>query len=265
MQGWMTIIDSVVPFLLAFFRMLGLFLAAPLLSSMIIPVRTKALLALMLTAAVFPTLPVRLSSELFPTGELSVMTLLPMIVVEATIGFSIGLLAMVPLTALEMSGTMMGQQMGLGLARVFNPEADYDFDVLGQLLFYVATGVFFAMGGLEILMGTLIGTFANIPIGGMRSHDTPLDLLVSLVSAAFDLALRVSAPVTGIVLLLVIVFAAIGKTMPQINIMSVGFAIKILGGLLILSASLYAVQTAASGTIHEAMAQVRAWALGVGP
>jgi flagellar biosynthesis protein FliR len=101
-------------------------------------------------------------------------------------------------------------------------------------------------------------------VGGLRSHDTPLDLLVGLLTSAFDLALRVSAPVAGMILLLVIVFAAIGKTMPQINIMSVGFAIKILMGLLILAAAIYAVQDAAGGTISEALLLMRRWALGVG-
>jgi flagellar biosynthetic protein FliR len=264
MQGWQVILDHAVPFVLCFFRMLGLFIAAPLLSSLIIPMRTKALLAMMLTAAVYPTISLRLSPAEFPSGGMDVMTLLPMIVVEAAIGFAIGLLATVPLTGLEMAGTMMGHQMGLGLARVYNPEADYDVDVLGQLLFYIASGAFFAMGGLEVLIKTLIGTFASVPVGAMRVGDTPLDLLVSLVSAAFDLAMRVAAPVAGIVLLFVIVFAAIGKTMPQINIMSVGFAIKILGGVLVLAAALYAVQGAASDSIRDTLILVRNWAGGLG-
>lgn len=264
MQGWSIILEHATPFVLCLFRMLGLFVAAPLLSSLVVPARVKVLLAVTLTAAVYPMLPVRLSSELFPSGQMDVMVLLPMVVVEGVIGFSIGLLATVPLTALEMSGTMMGQQMGLGLARVYNPEADYDIDVLGQLLFYVASGVFFALGGLDVLMRSLIGTFSSVPIGGMRAGETPLDLLVSLITSAFDLAMRVSAPVAGIVLLFIVVFAAIGKTMPQINIMSVGFAIKILGGVTILTASLYAVQGASSDSIVSGLDLVRSWAMGLG-
>jgi flagellar biosynthesis protein FliR len=264
MQGWPVILEHAIPFVLCFFRMLGLFLSAPLLSSMVVPVRTKAMLAMMLSAAIYPAVSVQMTSDVFPGGEMDVMSLLPMIVVEAVIGFSIGLLATVPLTALEMAGTIMGQQMGLGLARVYNPEADYDIDVLGQLLFYIASGMFFALGGLDVMLRAVIGTFEALPVGGMRAGETPLELLLALISSSFDLAMRVSAPVAGIVLLLVIVFAAIGKTMPQINIMSVGFAIKILGGVLILTASLYAVQGAAGDSIRDALVQVRAWAAGLG-
>lgn len=264
MQGWSAILDHSAPFLLCYFRMLGLFMAAPLLSSMILPVRTKAMLAMMLTAAVYPMLSVSLSPALFPSGNLEIITLLPMVVVESIIGYSIGLLATVPLTALEMAGAMMGQQMGMGLARVYNPEADYDVDVLGQLLFYIGSGLFFALGGLEVLLRSLLGTFSRLPIGGMRAGETPLDLLVSLVSSSFELAMRVSAPVAGIILLLVLVFAAIGKTMPQINIMSVGFAIKILAGVLLLTASLYAVQAAVGDSIVETLVRVRDWAAGLG-
>lgn len=264
MQGWSAILEHSGPFLLCYFRMLGLFMAAPLLSSLVVPVRVKAMLAMMLTAAVYPMLSVSLSPSLFPAGNLELITLLPMVVVESVIGFSIGLLATVPLTALEMAGTMMGQQMGLGLARVYNPEADYDIDVLGQLLFYIGSGLFFSLGGLEVMLRCLLDTFSLVPIGGMRAGETPLDLLLSLISSSFDLAMRVSAPVAGIVLLLVLVFAAIGKTMPQINIMSVGFAIKILAGVLLLSASLYAVQSAVGDSIVEALVLVRNWTAGLG-
>lgn len=264
MQAWQVILEHTVPFVLCFFRMLGLFIAAPLLSSLVVPMRVKALLAMMLSAAVYPTLSLTISPEAFPNGSMDVMTLLPMVVVESAIGFAIGLLATVPLTALEMAGTMMGHQMGLGLARVYNPEADYDVDVLGQLLFYVASGAFFAMGGLDVLIRTLIGTFHNLPVGGLQVGETPLDLLISLVSSAFDLAMRVTAPVAGIVLLFILVFAAIGKTMPQINIMSIGFAVKILGGLLVLTAAMYAVQGAASDSIHDTLIQIRAWADALG-
>ena len=260
LSSWLQLVGNTQPFMLVFFRVLGLFLAAPLVSSVLVPQRYKALLALMLSAAIYPMLRVRAPAFFDAGGEVTLFQLAGLVAVEMLIGLAIGLLASTPLAALEMSGVIMGHQMGLGLAKVYNPEADYDMDVLGQLLFYVATGVFFAMGGLDLLVRGLLRTFEVTPLGGLHASDAPLDMLLGVLKASFELAMRVSTPVAGIILLLIIVFAAVGKTMPQINIMSVGFAIKIVCGMLILSAAVYAIQGAAAETITRTIHQVLDWA-----
>lgn len=258
-SGFADILGHVVPFTLVMFRLLGLFVSAPMLSSVVVPARAKVLLALMLSAAIYPSVPVTLAADFAPQGDFDLFMLLPMIVIEGLLGFSVGVIASMPLMALEMSGVMMGQQMGLGLARVYNPEADYEADVIGQLLFYIASGIFFAVGGADHLWRAVADSFATVPIAGLKVMHTPLDLLLGVLSASFDLALRVATPVTGIILLLVVVFGAIGKTMPQINIMSVGFTIKIMMGIGIVAASVYAIQEACSGTITEAIGRVTEW------
>jgi len=63
----------------------------------------------------------------------------------------------------------------------------------------------------------------------------PLESLVGLVSSGLELSVRVAAPVTGVILLLAITLGALSKTMPQINVMSVGFALKIMAGVLMLA------------------------------
>lgn len=259
MAGFESIMPHAVPFTLVTFRLLGLFLAAPALSSTVVPARYKSFLALMMAAAIYPSVTLRIDPLVAPSGDLDLLSLVPMVLLESCLGFVVGIVASTPLMALEMSGVMMGHQMGLGLARAYNPEADYDADVLGQLLFYIAAGVFFAVGGLEQLWRGVMDSFATVPVAGFHAHETPVKLLVGVLGASFDLALRVSAPVSGIILLLVIVFGAIGKTIPQVNIMSVGFTVKILAGVGVAAASVYAVRAACGDTIEETLRQVGVW------
>ncbi len=257
MEAWTQLAGHAVPFTLFTSRLAGLFFFAPILSSLIVPMRFKALLVFMLGAAVYPMVPMRLDPS--AAAHLDVISILPLVVSESVIGFSMGLIATTPLMALEMAGVLTGQQMGLGLARVYNPEAEYDVDVLGQLLFYIASGVFFSMGGLEVLFSSMIRSFERVPVGGFAVGQTPLDLLVGVVHSSFELAMRVSAPVSGIIFLVVIVLGAITKTMPQINIMSVGFTIKIIAGLTMMVTAVYAVQHGALETISRTLRLVEGW------
>ncbi len=260
MPGYELLLQHAVPFTLVVFRLAGLFLFAPLLSSSMIPLRVRALLAVMLSAAIYPLLP-----AIVPVGlDLSVFELLPMIVSEALIGAVIGVIAAIPLASLELAGTIGGQQVGFGLARVYNPELEIDADLFGQVLFYLGAGAFIAMNGLETMFRAVASTFARVPVGGVTATDVPLEMFIGVLTSGFELGLRVAAPVTGMVLLLLIAFAAVGKTIPQLNIMSVGFTVKILAALAITAAAAHAISAAAGDEIARAMDGALAWAESLG-
>lgn len=233
-------------------RLAGLFLFAPLLSSAMIPPRVKALLVFMLAAAVFPGV-THVVGTPPPTDLLGLGWLL---VQETLVGYTIGTIAAIPMLSLEMSGVIASQQMGLGLANVYNPESDVDANVLGQILYYIAIAAVITMGGVDRLFLCVIDTFRTIPVGRYMLTSAPLDLLLSTLVAGFELAMRVTTPVAGSVLLMTIALGAVSKTMPQINIMSVGFTFKIFIGLGALVAGIYAVGQASSEVIDETILRV---------
>lgn len=256
MSSLAPILEHVVPFGLVLARVAGLFIAAPILANVSIPVRARALLAAALAAALYPVVP----HEYQSTSTIGFLGLLPAILGETLIGGAMGMIAVIPLVAMDMAGTFSGQIMGLGLARVFNPEMDGDFDVLGQFLYILAGAVFVMVGGVESLFLALAGTFRTLPAGGIALTDAPLSLLVDTVTSGLQLALRVSLPVLGIVSLLTVALGAVGKTMPQMNVMNVGFTFKSYAGLAMLAAAIGGVAIACSDEITSVLSQIGVWA-----
>lgn len=250
------LLSQLAPFLLTVFRLAGLFLFAPVLASPIVPARHRVLLVFMLGAALHPTVSPTIPAGLLP---LDVVGAAPLLLREALIGFVVGVIAAIPMLSLEMSGVIAGQQMGLGLARVYNPETDAESDVLGQMLYTIALGGFLACGGIESLGSCVIDSFRTIPVGGLDLAVLPIDVVTSALSSGFELAIRVTTPISGAVLLMTILLGVIGKTMPQINIMSVGFTFKILAGLAALVAGIYAVGDATGGALDDALRTAQAW------
>jgi flagellar biosynthesis protein FliR len=250
------ILPHVAPFVLVAFRLAGLFLFVPLLTNRVMPRRARALLVVMLAAAIYPMLPA--SAQVAP--EAGLLDLAPLIFGEMLIGVVIGFIAALPIHALDMAGYLVSHQMGLGLARVFNPEMEADTDIVGQLIIYLGLGSFLALGGLEVVFITLAGTFQFVPAGGIAMGQAPLDLIVGVLSAGTELALRVAAPVLCVIFLLMIAMGFVGKTMPQINIMTVGFPIKILCGMAMLMASLTAMHEAMSDEIQRVLQLAANWA-----
>ncbi|MEL6740860.1 MAG: flagellar biosynthetic protein FliR, partial [Planctomycetota bacterium] len=139
--------------------------------------------------------------------------------------------AQLPLVAVQMAGYIMGYQMGLAIASAYNPELDTESGVIGQLLFFLAAMVFALIGGLEILFIALATTFETMPIGGFSGWAVPVEPVVDLLHTGFEFALRLSMPIMAVVMLILLAIGFGAKTMPQLNVMTVGFALKILAGI----------------------------------
>ncbi len=258
MEAWL---GHVVPFVLVLFRVAGVAIGAPLISGRMIPFRARALLVVTLSAALYPAVWSRGGVVVPDAGVLELGALAAR---ETLVGLAMGVIAGLPIAGATLGGFVMGHQMGLGLAQTYNPEAEMETDVTGQLMTYLATGAFLAAGGLETLFVTLAGTFERLPIGGMALGETPVGLMATVISSGFELALRVAAPVTCLVFMSLLAMGMISKTIPQLNVMSVGFAMKIVAGLVVLAASLVAIEEAIGDEHTSVLDLVRGWALGLG-
>lgn len=250
------LLDHAVPYLLVVFRLAGLFLFAPLLSSRMVPGRIRALLAVMFAGAIYPAVP----SAVQAAPDTDLFGLLPLVSCELLVGATIGLVASLPLMGMELAGMIMGHQMGLSIARSYNPEADTDSEVVGQLCYYLGLGAFVAMGGLNALYLCILRSFERVPAGFVGGRSPPLEMVVGTLGAGFELALRVSAPVVCAIFLVMIAIGFVMKTMPQINVMSVGFAIKILCGLVVLAASVAVLDQVSGDETERVLIAVLEWA-----
>lgn len=216
-----------LPLLVVTSRIGGLFLTAPLFSSSSIPRQAKVLILLALGVSVYPA--VDLSGEL--PLRLDLYALAPVIVAEIAIGAVIGLMASLPLHAIQLGGLLMGQQMGLGIAQVVNPGSDIEGDSLGQMLYLLAMMSFIIVGGLELVVGATVETFRHVPLGGFRIDADLIGLLTGLLHASLEVSLRIALPIVLIIFLENIVVGFLMRTIPGLNILNFGFPLRILLGV----------------------------------
>lgn len=254
------VIQHFGPWLLVFNRVLGVFMFTPLLSSAAVPMRFRALLAAGFAAAVYGFLP----ADLHMMPDATIPQLAVMVFSEVTAGAAIGFIAGLPIVAMEMAGHLMGHQMALSLAQAYNPELKANLNSVGSLLFYMGMSAFVLMGGADSVLLILAGSFETLPLGGLTAGDAPLDVMLAILTSGTEIAVRVSAPTLGIVLVVLVAMGFIMKTMPQINVLSVGFAVKIMGGLSILMFALFTINTVLAGHIEETLDALSLWVMGLG-
>lgn len=253
------LLEHLAPFFFVAARLAGLFLFAPVLASPMIPWSAKPLLLLGLAAAAYPAA----SGALLVPAEADVFTLALLVVSESLIGAAMGLAAIIPLAALELAGFLAGHQIGFGLARVYNPDSDVETDVLGQLLFFLALAAFLGMGGLESLFLGVIATFERVPVGGFSVDGATLDMLAGILASGFELSLRVAAPVLALIFLELLAMGILMKTMPQLNVLTYGFAVKIVTAIAVLALAVGVIHQVGSEAIADSLRQALAWIDGV--
>lgn len=207
-------------FALVLFRLSGLMVTAPVFSSRAIPVRVRAAFIMVIAAMIFPLVKNQAPSEL------TLVTALTAGVAEFMIGAVIGLaLTMLLMTAL-VAGTMIGQQAGLALSQAVNPLEDLRTTVVGQIYFTILSMVFLLAGGHRAAMSALLDTYKVIPLLSYQPGESMLLLLIEILTAAFIVGVRVAGPVIIALFLTETSIGFVSRTMPQLNILSVGFAIR---------------------------------------
>lgn len=248
-------------FLAALFRMLGLFIVSPGLGGGTLPTPVKIIIALALTLVIYPTIDLHANMPV----RFDLLSLAPICATEILIGFTIGTIAAMPMMAVQMGGLIMGQQMGLGLANLYNPAIDTEGDIIGQILFYVALGVFLALGGFDILVYSIVASFDRVAIGGFGVGQAPLQTIVAVVHSGFELALRVAMPVLCVLFLETVAVGFIMKTVPQLNILSFGFPIRILAGVFMVYVSLAFLSDTIAKDVRGATDRALVWVTSLGP
>jgi flagellar biosynthesis protein FliR len=246
--------EQLVPLILVGLRLSGLFILAPLLSSIAIPAKVKVLLTTVLAVVIFPLVPPP------PVVTVDGFQLAFLAVTEVLVGAVIGALALIPLAMAQFAGVIMGQHVGLSLATVLNPTLETEGDLTGEVLMHVALVLFLTMGGLDALFMCVAKSFSAVPIGTVSMEWAPRRLFVGLLHSGFELAIRVSAPVVGLVMVETVCSAMLMKSLPQMNIMTLGVGLKIIIGIGVLILTLQTLEIAIADDLGMSMRSILAWA-----
>jgi len=225
--------------LMVMFRLSGIFLFAPLLGSTAIFRQVKVFLIIGLSLCIYPMLltPGRESAQMiggFMETDLSIWGLATAIGLELLVGLVIGYAASLPLIGMQVGGQVIDQQIGMGLAGVFNPEIGEQSGMVGQFMFIVALAIFTVLGGHRILLAVLIDSFEHVPPGGFNNFESIAMLTVGLLQSAFELALRVAAPLLCLTFIQTLAMGFVARTVPQINILSIGFPLRTMMGAMMM-------------------------------
>jgi flagellar biosynthesis protein FliR len=224
--------QSVTAFFLVLGRVTPLFVLAPLFSAKQIPGQVKGIVGVALAIGLTG---IAMHGQQIPTQPLQVAGLMLVnILVGLLFAFAIGAL----LAAVQTAGGLADILSGFSFGATVDPINGNPGGVFSELYALIGVMLFIAIGGDAWMLRGMARTFTLIPL-------TKAPQFASLASAAelsftsiFTSALEVAAPVVLTLLITDVAFGMVSRVVPQLNVFSVAFPLKVGVSLLAVSATL---------------------------
>jgi len=215
-------------FMLVFARVGAMVMLMPGFGEANIPVRIKLSIALLLTLIILP-----LHRAAYQIDMQSMAPLMVMLVHEIVIGVVLGATARVTLSALQVAGSVIAQQMGLGFVTAIDPTQGQQGLLIGNFLTMLGITLLFATDSHYLVIGALNDSYAIFAPGEFIPSGDVAALATRAFSAAFRIGMQLAAPFLVFGLVFNVGIGVLARLMPQMQVYFVGVPLSILAGFLI--------------------------------
>ncbi|KAF1075978.1 Surface presentation of antigens protein SpaR [Halodesulfovibrio sp. MK-HDV] len=213
-------------FLLTLMRLSLVVFLLPFFEGKTIPRVVKASVCLMLTLAIFPSISFEATD--FPAHPFEIALIM---LSEILLGVLLGLAVKFIFAGIRTGGMVIGFQMGFSMLTLANPSSGEQEGITSILLYQLSFTVFIVANGHLYLIKALTDSFDLIPPGGLVLSAMLGQQILTLSMTMFVLAIKVAAPVMISLMLVELTLGLMGRAAPQMNLLMLGFPVKIAVGL----------------------------------
>lgn len=216
MENWD---DSLIAALLVSLRLAPVLAFSQPFTLVRIPIAVRVLLSLALALWLVYARPA------LTVDRLEDRALLPIMAGELAVGTSIAFALQATFGAILWAGRVIDVQAGFGLAALADPTTREELPLAGTILAYAAGALFFTTGAQYDLLALWVASIEQLPLGyGTMQPD--MAAVASFLGSVFFLAIGLVGVSMLAITLTDIVIAFMSRTLPQMNVLLLGFQVK---------------------------------------
>lgn len=225
MTSWEIMLGSLPAYVMVMLRILGLFVFNPIFARKNISSMVRVALCLVITLVVAPTLPSMDFTAYQPVDWLVEMGK------QFIFGFFMGFVFIIFYNMLRYVGDVIDFEMGLSMAKVFDPGTGIQSSISGRIYEIVFSLYFFSTNSHLVLIRLFARSFELLPIGGGVQIMGAAGYLIDLFISAFSLALRLGLPFIAAEFVLEVSMGVLMKLIPQIHVFVINIQLKLILGV----------------------------------
>jgi flagellar biosynthesis protein FliR len=238
-------------FLLVFARVGTMLMLLPGLGEMMIPARVRLTSALVLAALMLPLHRAAYQIDLKTLGPVLVL-----LAEEVLIGALLGMTARLTISALQVTGSIVAQQLGLGFVTTVDPTLGQQGLIVGNFLTILGIALFFATDLHHLVIAALDDSYTLFQPGEVPLTGDMAALTTRTIASAFRIGVQISAPFLVFGIIFNLGLGVLSRLMPQMQVYFVGMPLSILAGFLILLLILGAMMTTFLGGVEAVLREL---------
>jgi len=149
---------------------------------------------------------------------------------EVLLGAALGYVFGLFLAPFRIAGEYLSQEMGLTMGSITDPSRPQNTTVFGEAFELLGVVVFFSQNVHHVFLAVLHGSFTSQPIGAAFGA-LPVGLQMEALSSVMRWGLLLAAPMASCLFITSLILSVMSRVAPQLNLMSVGFTLRIIVGL----------------------------------
>ena len=217
-------------FMLTLMRVSILMFLMPFFGGDTIPTTIKVMVCLVLSLAIWPQL--SLPGWQLPAHGFDIALIM---LGEVVLGLTMGLVVHFIFAGIQTGGEMLGFQMGFTMVSVMDPVSGARISATSHFLYSISLIIFLIFDGHLHLLRALALSFELVPAGSLFIGGQLTHTIIDLSAGIFVLGVKIAAPVMAALFMVELTLALMGRAAPQMNLMTMGFPIKIAVGFFFLS------------------------------
>ena len=216
-------------FMLMFARIGTMVMLLPGLGELSVPPRIRLTVALLLAAVLFPLHRGAYEINLQAPGPVLIS-----LAQELIVGGVLGLTARLTISALQVAGSVVAQQLGLGFVTTVDPTQGQQGIILGNFLTILGITLIFATDLHHLVIAALNDSYRLFRPGEVPMVGDVAALVTRIIGGAFRVGIQLAAPFLVFGLVFNLALGILSRLMPQMQVFFVGMPLSIMIGFLIL-------------------------------
>lgn len=222
----MTAPINIIVFWLLATRLTGFLLLAPGIEDMQVPKLVRVAVVVWLACFLTPLVPAPADMAL------CWQHLLTCVVSEFVFGMGLGLVTRLVLSAVQVGGALMDNDLGLSAAQQLSPQLGISGGVMNRILLLVGLAFFWFSDYFSALVVGLRESFQVLPLGGAVVSLGSVNLVARLGSELFTAGLIIAAPIAVLTFIVTMALGFLSRSVQQLNVFNESFTLRVVvGGL----------------------------------
>lgn len=146
---------------------------------------------------------------------------------QLLVGFCVGFVAQIFVSMLMTAGESMDMQMGMSMAKVYDPQSNISMPMTGSLLNAMLILVFFSTNSHYTLLRIFVRLAEVIPYRGLTFSVSLFGELAGILSLLFLYAVKLSLPLMAAQLIAEFGVGLIMRAVPQIDVFVINIQLKL--------------------------------------